>query len=243
MATESLLATLVFAAIFLFGQRLHITSSSRTALSFGAGVTTAYVFVRMLPEMNEAGNAFVAVTAHMALPTPELRIYVSALAGFILFYALENMVAWSREQVRPINGVQEKLSPVFILHVGGFALYAWLVCYLMVRGITAKPVPIALYAVAMGLHFLGIDHSLAREDGAAYLTLGRFILAGAALAGWASAILTEVSKPVVITGFGLVSGGVIMNSMIMELPTERDGRLAPFVLGALGYTGLLALIR
>ena len=47
----------------------------------------------------------------------------------------------------------------------------------------------------------------------------------------------------VITSLALVSGGVVMNSMVMELPTEKDGRFWPFVTGAVAYTGLLLLIR
>lgn len=239
---EPLAATLLFAAIFLFGGKLHTVRPRRAALSLGAGVSTAYVFVHMLPEMSEAGNVFVEATAGMALPAPELRIYVSALAGFIVFYGLEHLVARSREQTAS-EREGERSGTVVYLHIGGFAAYAALVSYLMVRGISETPVPIALYAVAMGLHFLGVDHSLLREHREAYNRIGRFLLAGAVLAGWGVAMLTEISKPVVITGLGLVSGGVVMNSMIMELPGEKDGRFWPFVAGAVFYTGLLALVR
>ena len=55
--------------------------------------------------------------------------------------------------------------------------------------------------------------------------------------------LTQVAKPVVITGLGLVSGGVVMNSMVIELPDGREGRFWPFALGAIGYAGLLFMAR
>ena len=132
---------------------------------------------------------------------------------------------------------------MFLLHVGGFALYAWLVTYLMVRGISDTPLPIALYATAMGLHFIGIDHSLLREHGATYMRVGRFALAAAALAGWSVAMVTEISRAAIITSLGLISGGVVMNSMVMELPTEKDGRFWPFVTGAVAYTALLLVMR
>jgi hypothetical protein len=79
--------------------------------------------------------------------------------------------------------------------------------------------------------FLGIDHSLRRDHGIAYDHYGRFVMAGAVLSGWLVAELTAVSKPVVITGLGLVSGGVVMNSMVMELPEGQEGRFWPFALG------------
>ncbi len=44
------------------------------------------------------------------------------------------------------------------------------------------------------------------------------------------------------TLLGLNCGGVIINSMIMELPTEKEGRFWPFCLGAIAYSLLLLLI-
>lgn len=242
MATQALAAALLFAAIFLAGGAV-CAASPRVALSIGAGASTAYVFVHMLPELSQASGVFVAATADRKLPAPELRVYVSALVGFLVFYGLENMVAWSHERAAEGGSPRGRHRPVVFLHIGGFAAYVWLVSYLMVRAVTDRPVPIGLYALAMGLHFLGVHYALRREHGAAYDRVGRFLLAGAALAGWASAMLIEVPKPIVITGLGLVSGGVVMNSMVMELPSEKDGRFWPFVLGAAGYAALLALIR
>ena len=243
MPIEPLVAAVMFAAIFVGGGALHGRFSPRTAISVGAGVSTAYVFVHMLPELREAGDAFVAATAHRNLPAPELRIYTAALAGFLVFYGLENLVTWSRESADGSMDEREAPRPVVLLHVGGFAAYVGLVSYLMVRGVTERPVPLALYAVAMGLHFFGVDHALRREHGAAYDHAGRFVLATAALAGWAIGAVTELHRPAVITGLGLVSGGVVMNSMVMELPDEKDGRFWPFAVGAVSYAALLAVVR
>jgi hypothetical protein len=243
LQTSTLLAALLFAMIFIFGWRLHRTRTPRAVLSLGAGATASYVFVRMLPELDEAQTAFVAATAGRALPAPEVRVYTAALLGFIVFYGLENLVAWARERHEPESSGRDWSNPVFLLHVGGFAVYAWLVTYLMVRGISDAPLPIALYAIAMGLHFIGVDHSLRREHGATYMRVGRFVLAAAALAGWSVAMMTEIPRAVIITSLALISGGVVMNSMVMELPTEKDGRFWPFVVGAAAYTALLLLIR
>jgi hypothetical protein len=195
----------------------------------------------MLPELSEAGAAFVTATADRALPMPRLRVYGAALVGFLVFYGLENMVAWSSARKTRDQAGRENLRPVIFVHLGGFAAYASLVSYLMVRGVTNEPVPIVLYTLAMGLHFLGINHSLRREHGVAYDHVGRFVLAGAVLLGWLVGTLTEVAEPLLITGLGLVSGGVVMNSMVMELPGDQDGRFWPFALGAIGYAGLLVM--
>ena len=82
-----------------------------------------------------------------------------------------------------------------------------------------------------------------RGDPGTYMRVGRFVLAAAALAGWSVAMMTEISRAAVMTSLGLISGGVVMNSMVMELPTEKDGRFWPFVVGAAAYTAVLLLIR
>ena len=119
-------------------------------------------------------------------------------------------------------GARESSDPVFLTHVGGFAVYAWLVCYLMVRGITEEPLPIALYTLAMGLHFVGVDHSLLREHGAAYMRVGRFVLAIAALAGWSVAMVTELDRPPVVTAFGVISESPFMRPSSRPHPAKHS---------------------
>jgi hypothetical protein len=145
------------------------------------------------------------------------------------------------------SGHRDKLDydisdPIFILHIGGFASYAGLISYLMVRGIDEKSIPILIYGVAMGLHFFSIEHSMHNEHGSMYDKFGKWILAGAVLTGWACGALTEFPKPVIITMLGLVSGSVVMNSMIVELPGEKDGKFLPFCAGAVAYATLLFFV-
>jgi hypothetical protein len=152
------------------------------------------------------------------------------------------MAAWSRHAgpwERRGSGFRD---PILVLHIGGFALYVGLISYLMVRGIDEREVPVLLYGAAMSLHFLSTGHSLHREHGRMYDACGRWALALAALGGWLCGVLVELPKPTAITLLGLVSGGVVMNSMIAELPGEKDGRFVPYVLGAAAYAMLLFFV-
>ena len=168
-------------------------------------------------------------------------VYGSTLFGTL--YSLEHLVKWSRVTGRRNSPDYGGSDPVFLLHISGFALYGWLVSYLMVRSIGENPVHILLYSLAMGLHFLALGSSLEREHGNLYVYPGRQVLAAAVLSGWLCGFLAEFPKPVVITLLGLVSGGVVMNSMIMELPSEKEGRFGAFCAGAGAYTVLLLLVR
>ena len=94
----------------------------------------------------------------------------------------------------------------------------------------------------MGLHFLVIEYALSREYGSLYERRGKNVLALASLAGWVIAICIELPAHIIITILGFVSGAVIMNSLINELPGEKEGKFPAFLLGGLLYAVLLLLI-
>jgi hypothetical protein len=91
----------------------------------------------------------------------------------------------------------------------------------------------------MALHFLTVDHTLRREHGPLYQRCGRFLLAGACVPGWAAGLLVTLPTGILAPMMAFLSGAVIMNSTITELPAERDGRFLPFLLGGLLYSLLL----
>ncbi len=233
-----LAAIFLLACTFILGRYLRgpFADAPRRVLSAAAGVSVAYVFIRALPEMSEAQDVFTRVTLNRGLPFPERRVYTAALLGFLLFYGLENMVSRSargREPGEPAAGLAYKLQ------LGGFAAYCGLVGYLMVH---QRSLPTFLYLIAMTLHFLAVNHSFEREYGSTYDRGGRWILAAGVVVGGAAGILTSMSEELLATLLGFNSGGVVINSMVMELPTEKEGRFWAFCLGAAGYSLLLLLI-
>ena len=233
-----LAAICLLACTFVFGRYLRtpLSGAPRRVLSAAAGVSVAYVFLRALPEMSEAQDVFTHVTVGRGLPFPEHRVYTAALIGFLLFYGLENMVSRSLAHGRehePAAGLTYRLQ------LGGFAAYGGLVGYLMVH---QRSLPTLLYLIAMALHFLAVNHSLEREYGSTYDHSGRWLLAAAVLAGGVAGMFTSMSEEMLVTLLGFNSGGVVINSMVMELPTEKEGRFWWFTLGAVGYSLLLLLI-
>ena len=246
MAVENIatLATAVlFAVIFLFGAKIPqpnwIQRHHRKALSFGAGVSVAYVFIHLLPELETAREVFVRITEHRNLPFPEHRVYFAAMIGFMSFYGLEHMVAWSRKSGKDKSEKTKAARPVFWLHIGGFGIYVWLVSYLMVRSLEEGTVPLAFYAIAMAFHFLLLEHSLRNEHASSFDRTGKYVIALASLAGWAIGMAMDLPKTMVITLLGFISGAIIMNTLIMELPREKEGRFWPFAIGAILYTAIL----
>jgi hypothetical protein len=239
---ESFTGALFLALVLFAGWRVtpELGHGRRRLASASAGVAVAYVFVYMLPELDEAGEAFVDAAKGIALPFPEYRVYTAALVGFVLMYGVEHLRIWSRTS--PEAAGESREMRTFRLHVGGFALYAALVAFAMAESASHGELPVALYCIAMGLHFVGAAGDLYVEHGALYMKPGRQLLAGAVLGGWVLGALVPVPPITYYTLLGLISGGVVVNSMLMELPGEKDGRFWPFVTGAVAYSIVLLLL-
>lgn len=234
---ETGLAALLLAAAFVVGERTRILGrllTPRSLTSFGGGMAAAYVFLHVMPELHGARHAFTEAAA-TALPYQGKAIYCLALAGFLSFYGIRH---FHTRQLSASDGKPGRLD--FQVQIGGFAAYAWLLGYLLLRGLEVHHAAIGLYAVAMGFHCLAINRELSHEYGNDYRRSGRFILAGMALAGWASAALLDLPASLIPLLLAFLSGAVIMNSLILELPTEKDGRFWPFMTGGLLY-GLILL--
>jgi hypothetical protein len=94
----------------------------------------------------------------------------------------------------------------------------------------------------MAFHLLLVDHSLAEEPHGSYQSRGRWILALAVMVGWAAGVLTSIPEQWLARITGFVCGGVIMNTLVVELPEGRGGRFWPFVLAAAGYSLVLIVV-
>lgn len=229
-------AALLFGLVFLFGNRFHPfrawVRDPRTVTSFGAGIAVAYVFVHVMPELHDARHAF-ATEVSGPLPYGGMGVYFLALIGFLLFYGLDHLRRQWHDTDRRRGGESS-----FRLHIGAFAFYGFLVSYQLpeVSGASeSSGSSMALYAVAMSFHFLGVERHLREEHEALYHHAGRYVLAAACAAGWVLSLLTSPPPYVLALSVAFLSGAVIMNSSIMELPSEKDGRFVPFLAGGLIY--------
>lgn len=239
---KPIFATVALAMAYVFGYRLDALQSlhPRRWLSFGAGVSVAYVFVELLPELGEYQERFLAATVRQGFFFAQRHVFLAALLGFVLYYGLEHLVSWSRASNAARGDANHPLS-VYRLHVAAFAAYSALIGYVLVRGPDRAPLALALYTFAMSLHFLGLDHALSREHPRRYQHRGKWLLAAATGTGALVGMLTSIPDPVLATLMGIIAGGVVVNSMVMELPKEKEGRFWAFCLGAFFYSVILLL--
>jgi hypothetical protein len=173
---------------------------------------------------------------------PEYGVYLWTMAGFLVFYGLETMVASPRQGPENPGGDGGGAAPWRPwVHTGGFALYTWILTYMMVW--TGKgTLALCLFAVAMGMHIFTITCSLSSHYQAVYDRRGAFLLALASLVGWASSLGLDIPRPILLNVVAVVAGGVIVNAAIAELPKEKEGRYWSFLTGAVAYTALLVTL-
>ena len=219
-------------------------------LSAAGGVSAAYVFVHLLPEVAEAQSAVEERTGFLA--AFERHAYLAALVGLVVFYGLERTAISSRARGGGEGGDasgadagagDRPTSPAtFWLSTVSFALYNSVIGYLVVRRAEDDTVAgVVLFAVALGLHFIVNDLGLREHHRHRYDRFGRPLLVGALLAGWLTGTLTQLPEAFVGLAIAFLAGGVVLNVMKEELPQERQSRFVPFAVGAAAYAGLLLL--
>ncbi|WP_459190731.1 ZIP family transporter [Halosimplex sp. J119] len=231
------LLALALASVHLLARsELFLTRLSRGRfLSFAGGVSVAYVFVHVLPEIDDYREPM-GQHALLGLPT-EKEVYLVTMLGFVVYYGLERLARQSADE-----SLDDKPSPgIFRIHVGAYAAYNAVVGYLLFHQEAPGVSNLLLFSLALGLHFLLNDVSLEDQHEAAYHRVGRWALAGSVLVGAAVGALTELDRVTLGLLFAFLSGGIVLSVVREELPAEREGKFWAFTAGVAVYTAVLLL--
>jgi zinc transporter ZupT len=224
----SLLAVVALVVVHLFSGKLRFLEGTPRSvwLSIAGGVSVAYVFVHLLPELNE-GQEVIAEAVGGSLAFVESHVYLVALLGLAVFYGVERAATSSRRHQRE-SGKGDSTS-------AGVALIGYLLLHRIATGLEA----LVLFSVAMALHFVVNDYGLRGHHKRLYTGIGRWLLAGAVLVGWAVALLTEIPEVALAVLIAFLAGGIVLNVLKEELPEERESRFWAFALGAAAYAAIL----
>jgi hypothetical protein len=249
-------AALVLAAVHVITPSLRfIRGIPRSIwLSIFGGVSVAYVFVHLLPELAEGrerlGRALAAGV--LGVSFAERHVYLTALFGLAVFYGLERLAKRARSKragrvVRSGRGTDGSTEAgtgrrVFWIHMGSFGVYNAVIGYLLVRRPSETLTSLLFFTVAMALHFVVTDYGLAADHEQAFPHIGRWVLAGTVLAGYALGLALELPQPAIDLLIAFLAGGVILNVLKEEVPAERQSRFWAFAVGAAGYAALLLLV-
>ncbi|HEX6615531.1 MAG TPA: hypothetical protein VF046_04440 [Gemmatimonadales bacterium] len=237
----SVVAVLVLAAVHVITPSLRfIRGIPRSIwLSIFGGVSVAYVFVHLLPELAEGQERLGRALASgvLGVSFAERHVYLVALFGLAVFYGLERLAKRARSTTDGGTG-----TSVFWIHMGSFGIYNAVVGYLLVRRPSSSLASLVFFTVAMALHFVVTDYGLTEDHEQAFPRIGRWVLAGAVLAGYVLGLAFELPQPAIDILIAFLAGGVILNVLKEEVPAERQSRFWAFAAGAAGYAFLLLFV-
>ncbi len=226
--------SIALASIHIFSGRLAFLSDKPRSrwLSAAGGVSVAYIFVHVLPELAEGREHIKAIVERRWL---EEGIFLLALAGLVIFYGLERMAKSSKTERGTPAGT-------FWIHISSFAVYNALIGYVLARQEYRTTTSMAMFFVAMGTHFVVNDHGLRADHHERYDHIGRWLLAGSVIVGFSIGSGIEFSRVGYELLFAFLAGGVVLNVLKEELPAERQSRYWAFASAVIAYATLLILI-
>ncbi|MBD8015288.1 MULTISPECIES: hypothetical protein [Planococcus] len=232
-----------FVLIHLFSKRLKLLKVLPRSrfLSIAGGISVAYVFLHLLPELGVFQDELQGELENGSLRFLENHIYLLAMTGLVIFYALEHWVKTSKKKNRHL-AEPKAATGVFWVHIITFALYNGVIGYLLVREDYQDMGSMVLFFSAMAVHFMANDKGLRATHPEDYDRYGRWLLAAAILIGWGIGAVTEVHDWIMSVLTALLAGGIILNVLKEELPEERESSLLAFCTGLISYSVLLLLL-
>jgi hypothetical protein len=252
----ALVTALVLAGLHLAAPRIRKLPfvPERATGSFAGGLAVAYVFLHLLPEIAAGNDAIGEALSDVIEPTPlvELGIFLVALTGFTIFYALERLAARTAPRVLvtagrgtddtgPERGASSAV--VYRAHLGSFLVYNALITYTMALRLRTGILFAVLFTVAMGLHFVLTDRGLEEHYPDRFGRTGRIALGTALIVGWlADAVFAPTSTLLVALLTALLGGSILLNVFKEEVPSDRRSSFAWFLTGLVVYAALLAVV-
>jgi hypothetical protein len=236
----SLVGVVALVVVHLFSGKLRFLEGNPRSvwLSMAGGVSVAYVFVHLLPELGE-GQEVIAEAVGQDLSFLEKHVYLIALLGLAVFYGLERLAATSRRRQREAMRKDSTSAGVFWLHISSFALYNALIGYLLLHRLVSGLQALVLFSVAMALHFVVNDYGLREHHKDLYRRIGRWLVSVTIFAGWLVGLVVELPEAAIAALTAFLAGGVVLNVLKEELPEEQQSRFWAFALGAALYAALL----
>ena len=89
------------------------------------------------------------------------------------------------------------------------AAYNFIIGYLLAEQPTHGAELVVIFAVAMAIHFVGVDHLIREQFRNLYDRTARFLFVVALAVGWIAGLLIELPDPAFAIGFAFLAGGIL----------------------------------
>jgi zinc transporter ZupT len=182
--------------------------------SFAAGISTAYLFLYLLPHTYEAAT-------HL-----KSSVFIFLLLGFSLFHLSEKYLYKHSAEDRLISSELQKLHTVV------FFIYHFMVGLVLCEKAHSNTLEVLLFLVPVGLHAALSTASLSEIHGEFKEVLGlKLLLSSSFLLGIILALFLHISPTVnnILVSF---IAGILLYIFVKEfLPEKKEGQPIFFVIG------------
>ena len=217
--------------------KLSVASPRSFWFSLFGGATIAYMFLFLLPELNQY---FEAVKSNVGDSWPSILdnyTYLLALIGLIIYFGMD-LYARSRKDVDE-EDPDSTSEPVLLVHMSTFVFYNVTIGYLLIRGEFISGMDLTVYFIALSAHFIVTDFTLKELHSGVHDKYGRWILSAAVLIGWLIGALYELPTWIVSIAISLLAGGITFNVFKEELKESTFKNYFAFVGGAFVIAALV----
>lgn len=227
--------------VLAFRMQRLIELPQRWWISIAGGVSIAFVFLDILPELAHA-QMEVQHSRFGMIAYLERHVYLLTLLGLALFYGLERLAIRSRLHRQETYGENSTYSSVFWIHVASFGIYNTILGYLLRESENHGLTACLILFFTLALHFWVNDVGLREHHSRLYDRIGRWLLAGAIVFGWFLGEAFQLDKAEIAIVWALVAGGIILNVFKEELPEQQESHFGMFCMGAALYSVVLLAV-
>ena len=239
IVVTGLMALAFSATHVLIGQLRFVDRQPRSRwLSFAGGVAVGYVFLHLLPELAAHGRSFSSELGLEELLAESL-VYALALTGLVVFYGTERAMKMSRGRRQAEEGRDRPERGIFWLHIAASSVLIFIIGYLLNHREDMSIDGLALFFIAMLLHFVTADFGSRHDHPELYDRQARWVLVAATMGGWLFGLVVEIPTVAIGGLFAFVGGAIILVVLKEELPEERQSYFLPFLGGAAAYALLV----
>ena len=231
-----LIAAALLASVHLYADKLRFLKAipRSRGLSFASGVSVAYVFVHLLPEIYHSQHTeFFTQGSFWNLLHSHL--YFVALFSFVCYYGLERFVHLKKSE-------EEEKKDAFWLHLVLFSFYNIIAMYALLSDYTDGLWALVSLTIALLFHAIVFDFGAVQDYAELYRTRGKYVLTLAAGLGALSSLLFKLEHHHIGVATAFLAGAVILNVLKEELPTNRRSSWLAFASGSAAYAVLLWIV-
>lgn len=209
-------------------------------LPASVGVAMAYVFVELFPHLAKVEEKLTNTEGNSLHEFLGRNIYLVTLFGFAVYLGITLLMETYRRKQNTSDVSYASAPAILKVGIATRVLYNFLIGYLLAEGPTHNLGLSIIFALAMAIHFVGIDWILREHFTALYDKTARFTFTAGIFAGWITGLVLEISDATLALWYALIAGGLIVIATIYELPKIQSFReYSFFCVGAGTFSALI----